>query len=280
MVSQFYANGKLLISGEYLVLYGARALVVPLKLGQHMKVMPETNGDRRLVKWQANVMNQSWFSAEIDTHSWNILSGSDQQIAEKIVVILRAAAGLNPALFNGTGYVITTGTDFSMEWGLGSSSALIANVARWATVDPFELLFRTTGGSGADVAAAISDGPVLYSLIKGKPYLCKVNFKPAFSENIWLVYSGKKQNTSQSVSEFNTGAKVTPKHIADIDEITLKMLETTDIDIFMQLIREHEKILSGLLMKPPVKETFFVDFPGEVKSLGAWGGRLCNGCIA
>jgi hypothetical protein len=39
---------------------------------------------------------------------------------------------------------------------------------------------------------------------------------------------------------------------------------------------EHESILSGILDRPPVKEVLFRDYPGMVKSLGAWGGDFVH----
>ena len=37
-MSRFYSHGKFLLTGEYLVLKGALALALPLKLGQSMTV--------------------------------------------------------------------------------------------------------------------------------------------------------------------------------------------------------------------------------------------------
>ena len=36
----FYSNGKLLLTGEYLVLDGAKALAIPTKFGQDLLVEP------------------------------------------------------------------------------------------------------------------------------------------------------------------------------------------------------------------------------------------------
>ncbi len=38
------------------------------------------------------------------------------------------------------------------------------------------------------------------------------------------------------------------------------------------MIAEHEKIISATIKKPTIKSTHFSDYPGELKSLGAWGG--------
>jgi hypothetical protein len=83
---------------------------------------------------------------------------------------------------------------------------------------------------------------------------------------------GNKQNTLRSVSEYRMAAIVTPKTIESIDDITLKMTESDNIESFMRLMHEHEKILSDVLKKPAIKNSLFTDFPGEIKSLGAWGG--------
>ena len=41
---------------------------------------------------------------------------------------------------------------------------------------------------------------------------------------------------------------------------------------FSRLIRKHEETVRKLIGKDPVKQAFFGDFDGELKSLGAWGG--------
>ena len=41
----FHANGKLLISGEYLVLDGALALAVPTRFGQNLQVTEGKDGE-------------------------------------------------------------------------------------------------------------------------------------------------------------------------------------------------------------------------------------------
>jgi hypothetical protein len=38
MQKTFYSNGKLLITGEYLILDGAKGLALPTKMGQNLSV--------------------------------------------------------------------------------------------------------------------------------------------------------------------------------------------------------------------------------------------------
>ena len=57
-MSQFQAHGKFLLTGEYLVLKGALALAIPLKLGQTLSV--ETCHGASL-QWNAYKPDGPWF---------------------------------------------------------------------------------------------------------------------------------------------------------------------------------------------------------------------------
>ena len=48
MKKEFYSNGKLLITGEYLVLDGAKAFALPTKFGQNLIIEKGTNQE---IKW-------------------------------------------------------------------------------------------------------------------------------------------------------------------------------------------------------------------------------------
>ena len=54
-MSQFYSHGKLLITGEYLVLDGAKALAVPTVFGQDLsvkKMIPTKYIGKVLIIWE------------------------------------------------------------------------------------------------------------------------------------------------------------------------------------------------------------------------------------
>ncbi|HLO60248.1 MAG TPA: GYDIA family GHMP kinase [Bacteroidales bacterium] len=267
----YRSNGKLILTGEYMVLLGARAIVLPLKPGQDMQV--SLKGQDGQIKWNAYSMDYLWFTMVADTVTWTVSETTDQNTAQKLVSLLQEAGNLNPALFASPGGLeVNTYTGFKMEWGFGSSAALVANVAAWAGVDPFQLLFKTFGGSGADLAGALSDGPVVYRQINGKPSYCRIVFNPGYRDKLWLVYLGEKVDTGTGISGWNSTGKVERKHITMIDDLTLRIAEARDLKEFVNLIGRHEQILSELLEKPTVKELMFDDFPGEMKSLGTWGG--------
>jgi hypothetical protein len=52
MKQTFYSNGKLLITGEYLVLDGAKAFALPTKFGQSLI----EEGSDKAIQWLAMIM--------------------------------------------------------------------------------------------------------------------------------------------------------------------------------------------------------------------------------
>jgi mevalonate kinase len=274
-IKRYYANGKLLISGEYLVLSGAEALAVPLKMGQWLEVGMISGEERPCLKWRALVLDKEWFSASILLPDMEIVQSSDPPIVKRLVKILSKITEMNKGLFEpGKSYSFSTVSTFDHDWGMGSSSALIANLARWAMIDPFDLFHRLNKGSGYDVATALAKGPILFSTASNKAKIIPVRFLPAFHQQIWFVYTGLKQDTERSLDEFSTLPKPTRQQIEMINYFTGELLHTKHLKQFMQIMSEHESFISNLLGKITVKEEYFSDFNGEIKSLGAWGGDM------
>jgi len=61
---KFYSNGKLLLTGEYVVLDGAKALALPTKKGQSLLV--EIN-DSKKISWNSfDCHKNKWFTTEIN----------------------------------------------------------------------------------------------------------------------------------------------------------------------------------------------------------------------
>jgi len=267
-----YSNGKFLISGEYLVLKGATALAVPLKPGQSLEVIPETNNDFHL-RWIARVNNEFWFEAILDMDSLEVIESSDLEKARTLSELLKQAKALNPKVLKNTcGFDVITNAGFDINWGLGSSSTLTANVSLWFGVDPFKLHFKTSSGSGYDVACANAEGPIFYTLHDKVPTVELANFNPDFSEKLFFTYLGMKQKSENSIIESASRLRNKTAEIKRISEISRELTSTHDLEEFEYFINESEKIMSGVLGLPTIKEKAFKDFPGSVKSLGAWGG--------
>ncbi len=274
----FRANGKLMISGEYLVLSGARALAVPVKYGQTLTIA-EKKTVKPSVDWTTYEKGSKWLHIHFEgitlapNHDQG-LSANKKNAAEFIRMLLLNAREMNPDFLNGTyAYDVTSEVEFDMSWGLGSSSSLIANIARWANVNPYQLLFSVSEGSGYDIACALHSKPLLYRYNgrEGEPQVETVHFNPGFAQQLFFVYSGNKQDTAKEIRAFNP-KNVPGKDVDTITNITEEMAVSTDLIRFMQLMQTHEEIIARHTGTTPVQQLLFFDFPGSIKSLGAWGG--------
>lgn len=269
---KFYSNGKLLITGEYIVLDGAKALALPTKFGQTLEV------------FQGNPGFLEWISYDVDGNIWfeDVITFEEiikREIAEKesikgkLIGILHYASLKNDVFLDSRfGYKIITKLTFNKNWGLGTSSTLINNLAQWLQIDSYELLRNTFGGSGYDIACAQNNQSLTYQLVKGKPIVELVNFNPVYKEKIYFLYLNKKQNSQTQVANYIAKQHRVDKEVFKINEITEKVLISQSGGEFALLMEKHEAIMSEILEMQTVKENFFSDFKGVVKSLGAWGG--------
>ncbi len=166
----WFSRGKLLLTGEYMVLHGATALALPVKFGQGLEWKGDHDmdaGNGRTLSWVTYVRDKEWFRAVfgIAGNNYVIKSSPDDDRAAFLLDVLNAAAGLSDmALPGGT---VESSVGFDMGWGLGSSSSLISNVAWMFDINPFALHFAVSRGSGYDIACARSDSPVTYRLQYG-----------------------------------------------------------------------------------------------------------------
>jgi len=187
--------------------------------------------------------------------------------------LLKTAKRLNPEFLKSTkGYQVTTSLDFSRDWGLGSSSTLINNIANWADVDAYKLLESSFGGSGYDIACAQHSEAIMYQLKDNQRLVKSVDFNPKFSEHLYFVHLNKKQNSRDGIARYKAQKANLPPIISQISAISKLMLNCDSLLTFQALMTYHETIISKLVQLPTVKEEFFSDFNGAVKSLGAWGG--------
>lgn len=272
MQQTFYSNGKLLITGEYLILDGAKGLALPTKMGQNL-IVEDT---------QTNSIH--WNSYDADGSIWLEETLSFQEIQDNIITtesvkatlikILQVANTMNSNVFNNSeGFAVTTQLSFPRNWGLGTSSTLINNIAQWFQIDAFELLHQSFGGSGYDIACAQNNTPITYSIVNGDPKIEQVVFDPAFTKNLYFVYLNQKRNSKSAIAEYHSNkTSQLSSYITTINELTQGIIKANNLEIFSQLITQHETVLSEILKTETVKATLFPDFDGAVKSLGAWGG--------
>lgn len=273
MKDTFYSNGKLLITGEYLVLDGAKAFALPTKFGQNLIVEEGSNDE---IIWKSyNFDEQLWFEDVITfSEIINNVESKIETVKTTLINILHEAYRLNPDfIINGKGYKISTHLTFPKNWGLGTSSTLLNNVAQWTKIDAFTLLKNSFGGSGYDIACAQNNTPIIYQLDQGLPVVEKMKFNPEFTKNIFFVYLNKKQSSKIAINAYyNNKNENLAENILHNDKITKAILEAKTLSEFAYLVEKHETHLSNILELQTIKEIAFPDFSGVVKSLGAWGG--------
>lgn len=270
----FYGHGKLLLSGEYFVMDGAQSLALPTSVGQSMKVKYR-HSYKPTLNWKSiDHSGKVWF--ESDYEFWHFLPIKNQNSVTQDFVrqVLSNVRKQNPHfLRDDMDVFVETKIEFPIEWGLGSSSTFIYNIAQWAYVSPFELLKNTIGGSGYDIACAQAIGPIRFERKDDKPQWESVSFDPVFKDQIFFVYLGHKQSAVEEVEAFST-TKVEGRNsvVSDITHLTNEMISCQNFETFNKIIKSHEDVIATSLKLEKVKNKFFSDFWGEVKSLGAWGG--------
>ena len=123
-MKEFYSNGKLLITGEYFVLDGAKSLAVPTTCGQDLIVEPIQQPQ---LIWESYTnTGECWLEAIFDLPKLRLVSatydsnkdGGTGRIAEDLFDILLQVRKLNPDfLISGQGYLVKTNLTFPKNWG-------------------------------------------------------------------------------------------------------------------------------------------------------------------
>lgn len=272
MLNQFYAHGKLLLTGEYFVLDGAEALALPSRYGQHMQVQSVPGPYE--VHWQAkDIKGENWLECRLSGVDFSILETTDEDAARRLQSVLVACKSLQADfLHHRNRYEVITRLEFPREWGLGSSSTLISLVARWAEVNAWTLLEATFGGSGYDLACAEATGSILYTCKNGIPATKPAPLHPFLYKEMFFIYLGQKQNSREGIRLYRSKGKPADHLLGQINRETASFLAAADRHQLIDCMQRHESIVGDYLGLTPLKESLFPDFEGGVKSLGAWGG--------
>lgn len=272
-MTTYRSNGKLLLTAEYVVLDGANALALPTNYGQSLTV---ESFDKPQLNWKSIDHNgEIWFEALITLEKIaSKFSRPSSDLEKRVIEILHSAIQLNSEfLKNDSGFKVTTKLDFPNNWGLGSSSTLINNIANWANVDAYQLLELTFGGSGYDIACAQYNNPITYQNNPDKTRTVNsITFNPRFNNELFFVHLNQKQNSRHGIEHYKTNKQNVTTIIKEINSITDSIINCLSISEFETLISAHEQIISKLINLPTVKLTLFPDYSRAIKSLGAWGG--------
>ena len=264
----YKSNGKLLITGEYVVLDGATALAIPTKYGQSLTV---TDNNEQTLHWVSkDHTGNIWFETHIDLTT--LTSSNTSKIAKTLCTILQTARIYNTSfLKQSKGVAVLTQLDFPRDWGLGTSSTLINNIAQWAQIDAFTLLKESFGGSGYDIAAAQHNTPIFYTLKDNMPQVQPCTLTWSFTKHLFFVHLNQKQDSNQAINTYKKLQK-DPRILETITDLSKKTLVCYTLEDLERILNAHEKKIASLLGQATVKELVFPDYPKTIKSLGAWGG--------
>lgn len=273
METSFFANGKLLLTGEYVVLDGAKAIGLPTKFGQHLNVKTKEDSINT-IQWIAKTSDENiWLETLISNQDFSVISANDSEKANVIANILKVVSELNPKAFSpNTSYIFESKLDFPQDWGLGSSSTLLVLLSKFADIDAFELSKRTFGGSGYDISCGLIPKNQFYQLHKNQRKINFVDFPDFVKDNCYFVHLNQKQNSREGIKQYRDipEDKSLVKSITDISE---KLVKAPDLYEFEDLLYVHESLIANHLQTETVHEGLFSDYKGGIiKSLGAWGG--------
>ena len=269
MENRIYSRGKLLITSEYFVLDGALALAVPTKLGRELRTRI-VRDNASAIFWETYVEEKIWFTLEFCYKNWEIITTNDVERAHFIIKVLKNIQQLSKSVLQEKdSYFLRSNIEFPSDFGLGSSSTLMNNLAEWSNVDAFHLNEISLGGSGYDIAVAQHKSAIIYQ--NNPRNILKIDFKPPFLDELILIYLNQKQDSREGINAFRSQKKSLVLR-DKFSEITNEVVKCNDLVMFSELMMLHERMLSEFLNIETVKEKYFEDAPVFVKSLGAWGG--------
>ncbi|MEL6274809.1 MAG: hypothetical protein AAFU03_06895, partial [Bacteroidota bacterium] len=104
-----------------------------------------------------------------------------------------------------------------------------------------------------------------------RAYWTELNWEPGWLEDSFFVFRNKKQNSREGIKRYRQ-KEVDLSVIQHVDYTTAVILRSRPPVEVLKLLRQHEELIGQLISLTPVQQEYFPDFPGVVKSLGAWGG--------
>ncbi len=267
----FKSNGKILLTSEYLVLDGAKAIALPSKLTQDLYV---EQCDKEIIEWQSiDEKGNVWYEENFYLKNNDLVYSAEKNNTSEKLLLLFNHILKTREVKDILGNKFSTKLNFKREWGLGTSSTFVNNLAKWANIDPYRLLFSAFKGSGYDIACCDVNNPIIFEKKQNSINVKNITFNPPFIENIYLIHLDKKQNTQTSITNYLRTKSEKNDLIKRINLISEEMLQCKNLNHFEDLIVEHESIISQAISQEPIQKLTFNDYNlGKIKSLGAWGG--------
>ena len=273
-----------MLCGEYAVTIGVEALALPVSLGQWMYVweFDSPGGGDRLI-WEAKEKDGStWlnesFALPLETMEAETEKSSERDRSREVLhsMLSMVAEGFWKP---GKSYRIETQLEFDCSSGLGSSSTMVANFARFAGLDAQKVQQKVLGGSGYDVAVAeLGKGLVFWKNAEVANWdAWKLS---ADLTSKWkIVFLGKKQNSRNALADVKG-------KLMEIEKDDFLMHQLQQVCAAVKMANQVPMLEAGLEMWQAILamslglETPYQHFKfqptkgGLCKWLGAWGGDM------
>ena len=98
------------------------------------------------------------------------------------------------------------------------------------------------------------------------------SFDPVFAGELFFVYLNQKQDSREGIARYRERPAPSAEILKTISGFSLQLANAPDLTTFRHALDAHEALLGEILGMEPIKKRLFPDYPGSVKSLGAWGG--------
>ncbi len=277
-MKSFYAPGKILLCGEYAVTIGVEALAVPVSLGQWMHVWEfDSPGGQPRILWEAkDVAGVTWLNESFSLPLEAV--GTEERDERKTIHQLLALAPAS-TWKQGKSYRIETQLEFDRSSGLGSSSTMVSNFARFAHLDAQWVQQQLFGGSGYDVAIADVGKGLVFWKDEEENHWGPWSISADLTRNWKVVFLGEKQNSRTSLAQVN-------ERLQDIqtDEFMFHQLQQVagavkmaqQVSMVEAGLEMWQALLSmGLGLSTPYQHFGLQPVKGGLcKWLGAWGGDM------
>jgi mevalonate kinase len=269
------APGKLMLFGEHAVVHGRPCIVTAVDARMRVFLKKRKN-------------NKIFFnSPDLNLKNYFIpIEDLTKPTEKEVGFVLTAIKNFFEKYKIKSGLEIKTKSEFSMEYGLGSSSAVtVATIKALSELfrikmkkkELFDLAYKTVldiqrVGSGFDLAAAIYGG-TLYFVTGGK-VIGKIKVR-----NIPLIvgYSGEKADTPTLVKMVNEKLEKNPQKINKIFDEIEKIVNQARIEIENKNWKEVGKLMNlnqDLLRELGVSSEKLENLIKVVLDSGAYGAKL------
>lgn len=249
-----FAPGKIILSGEYAVIYGHAGIAVPSKQGITVTYQEDPNSTELTITSDAKEWRKEW-----------------EQYVREIVNLCGDYKG-----------TLSLTSTLPIGKGMGASTALTVAIAKALMGNPSEEEMRkiednvNPGHSGIDFAVIVKNAPVLFR--KGSCSPLDGSFAEKINDAVLIDTGAPNESTAELIAWVKSRADLLSEPLRTIGECTEKLLKGEDLlKIFP--IHHRAQVMLGIVPKKTEELiTRIEESGGAAKVIGA-GARTGGGGI-